>query len=291
MNEWLILSGKGGTGKTTVASAFIHLSQVDAYADCDIDAPNLHLTTGNHENPVRIPFYGMEKALINQEKCYRCGLCRAHCRFHAINLVNHQYVIDTHACEGCAVCTLVCSADAIDMVKQQGGVISQYKNQNRFVTATLTMGSQHSGLLVSEVKKQLYASYDSIFSIIDGSPGIGCPVQASMVGSKLGIFVTEPSESGYSDLMRLIEMAQKYRLEFTVIINKADISEVLTKKITQMCQDNHIFLAGVIPYDNTCSKAINLGKSVIEYESPASNAIKEIYLKLMNKYNNKIKGE
>lgn len=287
MNEWLILSGKGGTGKTTLASAFISLSKPDAYADCDVDAPNLHLSTTHHENPIEIPFYGMEKALINQDQCYRCGLCMAHCRYDAIHFINHQYIVDTHACEGCAVCTLVCSASAIDMVQYVGGVIRKYINKERFVTATLTMGSHHSGLLVSEVKRNLYESHDSIFSMIDGSPGIGCPVQASMVGSKLGIFITEPSESGYSDLMRLIEMAQKYRLEFAVVINKADISEQLTNKISQMCQNNQIFLAGLIPYDKTCSVAINHGKSVIEFECPASDAIKEIYLKLVNRYNTK----
>jgi len=281
MNEWLILSGKGGTGKTTLASALIELSKPDAYADCDIDAPNLHLTTQKFETGVQKPFYGMAKAVINQDKCYRCGMCMAHCRFHAIKVVNHIYSIDTDACEGCAVCTLVCSANAIEMVSHVGGTIKKFQNDQTFATATLKMGSHHSGLLVSEVKKTLYHGIQSKFSIIDGSPGIGCPVQASMVGAKLGIFVTEPSESGYSDLMRLIHSAQKYNLEMAIVINKFDISHEMTQKIMDICHENHIYMAGLIPFDKTCSKAINLGKSVIEFDCPATDAIKSIYRNLL----------
>ena len=170
MKQLLILSGKGGTGKTTIASAFIKLSNAKAYADCDVDAPNLHLITQQKTEPKKTDFYGLLKAEINTNLCIECDLCRQNCRFNAISAVD-KYEINIFACEGCGVCKLVCPVDAVSLKPAVTGELMLYNNMDEvFSTAQLKMGSGNSGLLVTEVKQMKSASIPTDLAIIDGSP-------------------------------------------------------------------------------------------------------------------------
>lgn len=191
MKQLLILSGKGGTGKTTVASAFIKLANAYAYADCDVDAPNLHLVTKQSDNPSVNDYLGMPKAQINSDLCAECGLCIKHCRFDAID---EDYKIDIFACEGCGLCKVICPGKAITLKDVKAGQLMLYKNESSvFSTAQLKMGSGTTGMLVTEVKKQMKnEAKEAAFAIIDGSPGIGCPVIASISGVDMVLIVAEP---------------------------------------------------------------------------------------------------
>lgn len=285
MKQLLILSGKGGTGKTTIASAFISLLKAKAYADCDVDAPNLHLVNHNDEPFESRGFHGLMKAQIDPDLCISCGICFDHCRFGAIK-TDPIYSVDINACEGCAVCELVCPQNAVTMNPNIIGDLMLYKNVQRvFSTAKLIAGNGNSGLLVSEVKKVMKenASKDAEFAIIDGSPGIGCPVIASLSAVDMVLIVTEPSLSGISDMERIIKTARGFETYIAVCVNKYDINTKICQDIEQMCKRENLYFAGTIPYDTTALKAINSNRPVTDFEGEASAAIKKIYEKVMDK--------
>lgn len=279
MKKLLILSGKGGTGKTTVASAFIHLSKTKAYADCDVDAPNLHLLKQNHTGEKHFDYFGMDKAKIHSELCIGCGRCQQNCRFDAITS-EPIYAIDPFACEGCGVCAWVCPEKAIVMQRVKAGDLSVFEGEAVFSTATLKMGSGTTGLLVSEVKKNLktYAKEGPI-AILDGSPGIGCPVIASISGVDMVLMVTEPSVSGLSDLKRIVRTARIFNPKMAVCINKFDTNCTQSEAIIAYCNAEGIAWVGNIPYDVEAVKAINAGITVDQLKSPVSAAIEEVFIK------------
>lgn len=279
MKQLLILSGKGGTGKTTVAGAFIKLSNAKAFADCDVDAPNLHLITNQLSAPKISDYYGLPKAYINQDLCIKCDICRQSCRFDAISADN-GYKVDYYGCEGCGVCEVVCPANAISLKPDIAGKLMLYVNDRIFSTAELKMGSGTSGMLVTEVKKQLKAEAENIrLAIIDGSPGIGCPVIASISGVDLVLIVAEPSLSGISDMERIINTAKKFHTRVAVCINKYDTNIANTEKIESFCEKLHIPFVGRIPFDSNAVKAINNGQSIIDIECVSGNAVKDVYNK------------
>ncbi len=281
MKQLLVLSGKGGTGKTTIASAFIRLANALAYADCDVDAPNLHLLMDQRVNAERRDFMGLGKAFIDQEICIKCGLCKDYCRFNAV-LEDDGFIIDPYACEGCAVCHYFCPVNAITMKPDIAGELLLYQDQAVFSTATLKMGSGTSGLLVSDVKKQMReAAMDRELAIIDGSPGIGCPVIASLSGVDLVLIVTEPSISGINDLERIVKTAQTFHTKVVVCVNKADTNNKNTDKIKAYCQRSEIPFMGTIPYDQCAVTAINKGKTIVDMECPAGWAVRDIFNKTM----------
>lgn len=290
MKKILILSGKGGTGKTTLAAALIKLANLKAFADCDVDAPNLHLVTKFNEKPLEKEFLGMQKALINPDSCVGCGRCQANCRFDAIHSITINarkiYKIEATNCEGCGVCELVCPAQAITMVDDVAGNLTLYKeNNSTFATAKLVMGRGNSGLLVTSVKKMLYENLSKDFletknpeniAIIDGSPGIGCPVLASINGVNMVLLVTEPSISGLSDLERIALTTKRLGIETKVIINKYDANLTNTKKIIDFCKTLGLEIIGKLPFDKEVPKAINAGKTIADTNSVAKKAVIDI---------------
>jgi MinD superfamily P-loop ATPase len=282
MKQLLILSGKGGTGKTTIASAFIKLSQAKAYADCDVDAPNLHLITEHSTKPKVKNYYGLPKAEINPDLCIGCHRCIENCRFEAIS-VEDTYVVNPFACEGCGVCEAVCLASAIVLKPAVAGELMLYDRDDKvFSTAQLKMGSGTSGILVTEVKKQMKASVkDAEFAIIDGSPGIGCPVIASISGVDMVMIVTEPSISGMSDMERIIKTAEKFGTMIAICINKYDTNLENSKKIELFCKTQGIPFVGNIPYDPEAVKAINMGQTIIDRQCVSGTAVKNTYKKVM----------
>lgn len=278
MKKLLILSGKGGTGKTTTASAFIHFARAKAMADCDVDAPNLHLVTDREDEPRTKDFIGAEKAMINPKKCISCGKCRENCRFHAIVPAKGRYEVKEYACEGCGVCVFVCPKEAVTMMPDVAGKQEIYEGNSVFSTAQLKMGQGNSGKLVTEVKVELYRSApETDLAIIDGSPGIGCPVIASVNDVDMALIVIEPSRSGLADLRRLVETIRIFPAKKAVCINRWDVSPQQTQVIEAFCREKEIPVMGKIPYDKTVSQAINEGRSIADISCPARDALLTIY--------------
>ncbi|HPK16778.1 MAG TPA: ATP-binding protein [Clostridia bacterium] len=276
MKQLLILSGKGGTGKTTVASALIALSRSRAFADCDVDAPNLHLVVSRMSEPEKADYHGFGKAMIDPSKCVRCGQCEENCRFEAIR----DFTVGEFECEGCGVCVEICPAQAIAMRDHVSGELMLYRDdQSVFSTAQLRMGSGASGKLVTAVKKQLaQEACDAELAIIDGSPGIGCPVIASIAGVDMALIVAEPTISGMHDMKRMIDTAQHFGVRCAVCVNKYDVNLANTEEIEEYCDSFQIPVVGRIPFDKTVVQAVNRCQSIADYpDSPAGKAILSIW--------------
>lgn len=278
MKKILVLSGKGGTGKTTVTSTLIDLMDIKAFADCDVDAPNLHLIK-SPKNTTKITedFQGMDISYINQDKCIKCGKCLTVCRFDAIKKDNEKYFIDSLSCEGCTVCQIVCPEKAIVSKTNIVGQCEIFKNDIVFSTAKLNMGSGNSGKLVTQVKKNLFKNIDDVtFSIIDGSPGIGCPVIASLSGIDLALIVTEPTLSGLSDLKRIVKTAKIFKTDVAIVLNKCNLSDKIAQQIIDYAKKENLKFFGNIPYDKMVSETINKGNSLSTVDCEATTAIKKI---------------
>ncbi|MDP2217094.1 MAG: ATP-binding protein [Methanolobus sp.] len=261
-----VISGKGGTGKTTLTAAFASLADNALIADCDVDAANLHLIL----DPVmtsKLDFYGMKVAAIDQSKCSACGSCKKGCRFGAIT---ERFVIDTHACEGCGVCAFVCPKEAIVMNEHKAGEV--YRSMTRFgpfVHARLGIGEETGGKLVSMVRKnaaEMATVHGNDLIIIDGPPGIGCSVIASISGTDLVFIVTEPSVSAIHDLERVIKVAAHFRIKTIVCINRCDINAEKTTHIEDYCRENGVKVIGKLPLSENPTKAMLEGRTVIEYK-------------------------
>lgn len=277
MKKLLILSGKGGTGKTTVASAFVKFFDNYIFADCDVDAPNLHLVLAKENKPITNDFYGLEKAVIDEDECIGCGECYNKCRFDAIEKMVTSFKVDEFACEGCSVCHLVCPVGAVKMIDDVAGELMLYNKDMIFSTAKLKMGRGNSGKLVTEVKKQLPADTSERIAVIDGSPGIGCPVIASISGVDFVLIVAEPSLSGMSDMERILKTASIFQTKVAVCINKYDTCVEIAQKIEEYCKDNNIAFVGKISYDKSVSKAINAGKTIADVDCKARDSLMNVF--------------
>lgn len=278
MKKLLILSGKGGTGKTTTASAFIQFAMARAFADCDVDAPNLHLITHVGAEPEKTAFRGGNKAHIDPAKCINCGECARKCRFNAIKAAGAVRYVDEFACEGCGVCEYICPRKAISLQPDIAGELTLYRAGRAFSTAQLRMGRGNSGKLVSAVKSALDAAApDAAFEIIDGSPGVGCPVIASISGVDMVLIIAEPSLAGLSDMERILRAAQIFGVPTAVCVNKYDVSPQQTAHIEAYCQSRGVPLAGRIPYDTHVPDAINAGRCIADTDCPARDALKRVF--------------
>ncbi len=277
MKKLLILSGKGGTGKTTLASAFIKLAHVKAYADCDVDAPNLHLVLNQISEPKVTDFYGLAKAQIDQSKCTECDICKQNCHFDAINKTI-GYIVNDFACEGCGVCAAICPSGAVILKPVISGELQLYMQDAVFCTAKLRMGSGASGKLVSDVKKQMINTAKNVeFAVIDGSPGIGCPVISSMSGVDMVLIVAEPTVSGISDLKRILKTAGVFGVSAAVCINKYDTNIDNASEIESYCKKEGIPFVGRIPYDTDAVKAINSGKTIVDINCASGLAATNVF--------------
>ncbi|MGB3908399.1 MAG: ATP-binding protein, partial [Methanomethylovorans sp.] len=231
-----VISGKGGTGKTTLTAAFASLANNALIGDCDVDAADIHLIL-KPELTSKQDFYGMEVASINRDNCSACGLCAERCRFGAIS---KELVITAHICEGCGVCSLVCPENAITMKEHKAGEI--FRSVTRFgplVHAKLGIGEETSGKLVSMVRKissEMAVENGIDLIIVDGPPGTGCSVIASITGGDLVLIVTEPSVAGIHDLKRVFEVTAHFGIKAVVCINKYNINEEKTADIEKFCQ-------------------------------------------------------
>lgn len=275
MKQMTVLSGKGGTGKTTITASFSVLAKNVVMADCDVDAPDLHMLL--HPQIIETNEFKCSKsAVIDEAACTKCGLCRENCRFDA---VTKDFEVDPFACEGCGVCTVVCPANAITLTERISGHAYISKTKYGFMShAMLTPGESNSGKLVTLVRQnaKIIAEKEKCdFIIIDGSPGIGCPVIASVTGVDTGLIVAEPTMSGIHDLKRALQLLEHFRVTPIVCINMYDINEENTERIVQFCKENRIDVVGRIPFNQVVTEAMVNGQPIVVY-SPKSDVAKEI---------------
>lgn len=282
MKEIAILSGKGGTGKTSLSAAFATLENNLVLADCDVDAANLYLIL-NPEIISTEQFLTGYKAQIDYELCVGCGLCIDYCRFDAITEKNGKVTISETHCDGCKLCSRICSAQAIKMIPNEKSqwFKSAYRN-GHFVHARLSPGEENSGKLVNKVReeaKKTASEHNAKWIIIDGPPGTGCPAISSLTGVNKVLVVTEPSKSGFHDLKRLLELSSDFRVQSLVVINKYDLNEEMTKEIEEWCKSHHYLVIGKLPFDVEVVEAMMECKSITEKEpfSPLSKEIKSIW--------------
>lgn len=280
--EVIVLSGKGGTGKTSITAALSQCFTTKVLVDCDVDAADLHLLLKTKSYQVK-PFLSGHMAQINPSKCNDCGACYDLCRFESIkiNEKGHYQIIESN-CEGCKVCVDHCPQKAIDWIEAQNGVWKVSKtNQGDLFHARLNPGAENSGKLVTHVRQKALenATLENIpLILVDGPPGIGCPVIASVTGGDLVLAITEPTPSGYHDLERVLKLVKHFQIKSLIVINKADLSEEYSNKINDMATHYNSEVIAMIPYSSRFTQAQLQGISIIEshHESHESREIQRI---------------
>ena len=293
MKEIVIISGKGGTGKTSITASFAMLGGKDiVVADCDVDAADMHLLMQPDWKRSE-DFYSGVIAEIDQKKCIKCGKCADICRFNAIPIIDKKYVVNTLNCEGCGYCFHVCPTDAITMNEQNVGewYISNTKADNVMVHARLGIGAENSGKLVAKVKneaKLIAEETGKEFVVVDGSPGIGCPVVSSLSGADFVVLVTEPTVSGLHDLKRVYELVKKFNIYAGCIINKADLNTKVARQIEKFLKEENIIYISDLPYDETFTKAMINGQTIVEYNEANLKNIVVISWEKIKEHTNKV---
>ncbi len=276
MKEIVVISGKGGTGKTSISASFAHLGGKDVVvADCDVDAADMHLLM-MPDFAEEEDFFSGEIARIDQDACTQCGKCAEVCRFEAIPVINGKYIVEPLDCEGCGYCPRVCPTDAIVMEEQNVGkwYVSGIKTGSIMVHARLGIGAENSGKLVAKVKneaKRIAEETGKKIVIVDGSPGVGCPVVSSLSGADFVILVTEPTVSGLHDLKRVYELVKKFRIKAGCIINKSDLNLQMTDEIESYLEQENIISLSHLPYDEAFTRAMTMGQTIVEYDENGLN--------------------
>jgi MinD superfamily P-loop ATPase len=289
IKQIVILSGKGGTGKTSVAAAFAHLAAKGEHqirtvlADADVDAANLELVLAPEVKTIA-EFWGGQIAQINDQLCAGCGTCETVCRFDAVHELAGVYRIDPVACDGCAACVYQCPEEAISMQPQLAG--EWFRSQSRYgplFHAALRPAQENSGKLVTIVKQnaRLLAMDEEIpLVLVDGPPGIGCPVISAVSGADLALIVAEPTAAGVHDMRRVLQTTEHFGVRALVCINKADIYPAGAAQIESFCQEQNIDMVGRIPFDTFVTHAMVQGQPVTMFKpsAPASRALQKIWL-------------
>ncbi len=285
MKEIVIVSGKGGTGKTSITGCFAALAENAVLADCDVDAADLHMLLAPQVIETT-DFISGHQAVIREDDCTACGVCMEKCKFNAIKLTEEgKCRVEPYSCEGCKVCVQVCPVNAIDFPESLCG--EWYFSHTRFgpmVHAKLGIGQENSGKLVSTVRREAAArakELDKDLVIVDGPPGIGCPVIASITGASLLVVVTEPTISGKHDMKRVLELAKHFSIPALVIVNKWDINPEMTREIEKDTVAGGAHPAGRIPYDRSFTVAQINGRTLVEEKTgPAVEHITTIWEKV-----------
>ncbi len=277
MKEVVVLSGKGGTGKTSIVGSFAALAKDVVLVDCDVDAADLHLIL----QPVvrqKQDFWSGQTATIDDSRCTQCGLCQELCRFKAIK----DFKVDRTACEGCSFCSHICPSEAITMKENLAGYwfISD-TSYGPLIHARLGIAQENSGKLVATVRKQareIAEKQKMDYIISDGPPGIGCPVISSLSGASLALLVTEPTLSGIHDLERVLDVCHYFSVPALVCINKYDINEVNSRQIGTYCHTEGADVVAKIPFDNVFTEAMVHGMPVVKYsDGVVSQQIKRLW--------------
>ena len=284
IREIVIVSGKGGTGKTSLAAAFAALAKNGILCDADVDAADLHLLM-QPEVKERTDFMGGSKAVINPDLCTGCGTCRTLCRFDAIS---DRYEVDPIRCEGCGVCVDFCPEQAIDFPVQRCG--EWYISATRFgpmVHARLGIAEENSGRLVSLVRKetrQLAEERGLELILTDGPPGIGCPVIAAIGGATALVIVVEPTVSGIHDMERVVDLAAHFRVPGMVIVNKYDLNVEMTETIEKLAVQRNLVVLGRVPFDPVFTRSMVQGQTLFEYgeETPTRQVVRDIWAKIIS---------
>jgi len=285
--EIAVISGKGGTGKSSISAAFATLSEKVVLADCDVDAANLYILFNPTHEEEQV-YIGGQKAEINYSLCTNCSLCIDYCRFGAISFLNDKVIISETSCDGCKLCSRICPTEAITMINSDKSRMYAGTFRNgKMVYGRLAPGEENSGKLVNIVreKAKTIAKSENIDTIIiDGPPGIGCPVISTITGVDHVVIVTEPSISGTHDLIRAVEITSKFNLKTWVIINKYDLNYDMANKIELYCNNLNITIAGKFLFNPQVVDAMVNCKSIIEFapESKFSNDIIEAYKMIIN---------
>ena len=273
-----VLSGKGGTGKTTVVAALSELADNVIKVDCDVDAPNLYLFYKGMEIEKK-NFYGSKIAKINRSLCIECEICEEVCKFGAIK----NWSIDSFDCEGCGACTLVCPQNAIKLVDEKTADTFITKTEKGIISrAMMGIGSDGSGKLITELRKNAkrFTENNSIV-IVDGSPGIGCAVIASITDTDMALIVTEPTRSGLDDLKRILELAERFETQVMICVNKYDINLDMTSQIENFAREKNLLVVGKIPFDKLVMESVNTLRPITDFEdSPARKAIEEMWVRI-----------
>jgi MinD superfamily P-loop ATPase len=280
MKELVIISGKGGTGKTSITASFAALADCVVLADCDVDAADLHLVL----NPVvqkRETFVSGRAAEIREADCTQCGLCESLCRFDAI----HDFKVDAIGCEGCGVCVEFCPEKAIDFPEQECGewFISATRC-GEMVHAHMQPGAENSGKLVSLVRQEarkIAEKQNSEFLLVDGPPGIGCPVIASITGADAVLVVSEPTLSGEHDLQRVLQLTNHFKIPAMICINKWDINHIMTERIENLARSLGATPVGRVPYDAEVTAAQVEARALVEHSTGrAAQAVRKTWSKV-----------
>ena len=285
MKELVVISGKGGTGKTSLMAAFASLAENKVLCDADVDAADLHLLM-DPDIKERHDFQGGSTAIINPNKCTQCGLCRDLCRWNAIS---EAFEVDSIECEGCGVCVDFCPEEAIDFPIKTCG--EWYISNTRFgpmVHARLGIAEENSGKLVALVRqeaKKLAEKNELDLLITDGPPGVGCPVIASVGGASAVLVVAEPTVSGLHDMERVAQLAAHFKVPGMVCVNKFDLNFDQTEAIEKLAKENNMTVVGRVPFDPVFTKSMVKGQTVLEYvgNSKIRSSISEIWLNIRNK--------
>lgn len=284
IREIVIVSGKGGTGKTSLTAAFAALAKNSILCDADVDAADLHLLM-QPEVQAQTDFMGGSKAVIDPDLCTGCGTCRTLCRFDAIS---DRYEVDPIRCEGCGVCVDFCPEQAIGFPVQRCG--EWYVSATRFgpmVHARLGIAEENSGRLVSLVRtktRQLAEARGLELILTDGPPGIGCPVIAAIGGATALVIVVEPTVSGIHDMERVVDLAAHFRVPGMVIVNKFDLNVGMTEAIEQLAEKRNILVLGRVPFDPVFTRSMVQGQTLFEYgeESPTRRVVRDIWAKIVS---------
>lgn len=274
MKQIVVLSGKGGTGKTTVLASFAALAGHAVLADCDVDAANLYLLLHPQIDGDE-PFQGARVAVRDAERCVGCGECERRCRFEAITATT----VSETKCEGCGLCVLVCPHEALHMEPVVNGrLITGGTRFGPMVYARLKPGGENSGRLVDQVRRVAEATATQAgteWVLMDGPPGIGCTATSSLVDVDLAVIVTEPTLSGIHDMERVMTLAAHFGVPMAVVINKHDINPANTRVIEQFCRDNHVPVLAKVPYDEVVVAANARQVPVVEYDAgPVTMAVR-----------------